>query len=1030
MHRISTELNRANSEIESTWQMNSGIPAPGGQPVTARANVILSATFTADPFVDSLDLFIRETGLDLGVVLAPYGQVFQELLDRTRPFFQNRGGVNVVLVRFEDWVREANGQAHLREDRVRVASLVDDLVVALGDAAKAMPAPIVLCLCPSALDETADQETRAFLESLETKLLEGVAGLPSVHVLPTGTIATVSTSIYDAETDRLGHVPYTPAFFVSMAIALARLIRALKSAPRKVLVLDCDHTLWRGGIGEDGIEGLTITAQHRALQRFALTKKSEGMLLCLASKNIEADVMEVFRDRKEMILQTEDIAAMRVNWLPKSENLKSLARELNLGLDSFVLLDDNPVECAEVEANCPGVLAICLPGPDDFPNFLANIWPLDHLQVTDEDLRRTEAYRQNHERSRHQDSATTFDAFLESLELRIDIAQPRPDQFARVAQLSQRTNQFNCTTNRRNEGQIAQLERESKECRIVEVKDRFGDYGLVGLFIFGSEGPRLVLDTMLLSCRALGRGVEHAMLRELGAIAKARGLSHVVAPFIPTKKNLPAQRFLDGLKTESREQRGQETRYLLSAEQAATVVYAAGSAAPTPVDEPETSRPETSQPGAPDGARSSRWNRIARDLDTPEKVLALLERNRKRRRVLPDDLAAPRTETERKLCAIWADELGLSEVGIRDDYFDVGGTSLAAVIIFARIERELGRRLPLAMLMECKTVESLAARVDGADEIQSMIVLERGGGKVPLFLVHDADGETLLYRNLARRLDGRPVYGIQPHSRAGVPIVHTRIQDMAAHYVAEIRKIRPHGPYLLGGLCAGGVLAFEMARQLEIEDEEARLVAVFDAADADARPKRNPESARRFQRLRQAISAAPIVRIPRLLVSKVRGYLGYQLQDAVRRASDRLSVASLRRHLDKGTRLRRWVPQATVRTVYAQAEAEYHPQHVLREEIVLFRATTGIGAEGPYAQLYDDPLLGWGKRSSRGVKAIDVPGGHGSMLQEPNVASLAEVLISYLANVDWTKAPGTSATEPLPAVTQADQGVGELGTAG
>lgn len=987
-------------------------PADGrDSSAAAAASVVVAATFTADPVVDSLELFMRETGLELPVALAPYGQVFQELLDRSRPFSRNRSGVNLVLVRFDDWLRDGGGDHAQREARAKLESLVRDLVAALRDAAQALPTPIVLCVCPSALAHDSPPEVRAFLTALESSLLEGVGDLPSVHVLSKDRIGPHGDSdgsgdsggsIFDRQSDRLAQLPYTPAFFARLGMALARVVHALKSPPRKVLALDCDHTLWKGAVGEDGIAGIEITPQYRALQDFALAKKNAGMVLCLASKNVESDVLDVFRGRDEMRLREQDIAAMRVNWLPKSENLKSLAAELNLGLDSFVFVDDSPVECAEVAANCPGVLVLRLPVDGDFPAFLENVWPLDQLRVTEEDRQRTESYRQNKERLRHQQSTTNFGDFLESLELRIDITPVRAENQARASQLTQRTNQFNLTTRRRTEGEMAQLGAQGLECRVVEVKDRFGDYGLVGLMIFGATDGRLVVDTMLLSCRALGRGVEHAMLRELGALAAGRGLGQIELPFIPTKKNLPAKLFLSGLETPSQPDSDSGVRYVLSAERAAQVVYAP-SEAPAEISAPEGVRSDNAAARSPAGggaAPSVRWNRIARELDTPAKVLSLVEAGRHRGRDLRDGPVAPRTEIERTLCRIWAEELGLSEVGIRDDYFDLGGTSLAAVSIFARVEREIGPRVPLAALMEAKTVEALAARLGRTDQIGSLVVLSEEGHGIPLFLVHDADGETLLYRNLARRLPGRPVYGLQPYGGGGFSILHTRIEEMVAHYLREIRKVRPHGPYLLGGLCAGGVLAFEMARQLELAGEEARLVAVFDAAAVEARVRPHLETRRRLERVRSAIGAQPLTRIPRVLAAKARGYLRYQIGQTVRRAYDRVAIVALRRYLDRGGAAPSWLKKVTVRTVYTNAEAEYRTEYVLREEIVLFRATDGVGHEEPYIQIYEDPLLGWGPRSAKGVTAVDVPGGHGSLLQEPNVAAVADVLAPLLAEAD------------------------------
>jgi FkbH-like protein len=974
-------------------------PSASRESFLRRPSIVVAATFTADPVVDSVGFFMRETALGLDVLLAPYAQVFQALLDRTSLFFQNKNGANVVLVRFEDWVPKTSGGGDLKSDGILMERMVDDLAVALREAAVATSAPLIVCVCPPSPGNAIDQAAPAFLTGLQTKLGDEIAHIPGVYLLSQDRLASLDPGlIHDPESDRLGHLPYTALFFATLGAELARLVHAVKSAAAKVLVLDCDNTLWKGAVGEEGVHGVEITEQHRTLQRFVLAKKKEGIVICLASKNVEADVMAVLRQRTDMLLREQDIASMRVNWLSKSLNLKSLAEELGLGIDSFVFMDDNPLECAEVEANCPGVLALRLPANGgDLSSFLSSVWPLDRIKVTDEDARRTELYHLNRQRTQAQASATNFAEFLSGLDLRIDIMKPRQEQLARVAQLAERTNQFNLTTRRRTEEQIAQLATEGKECLAVEVRDRFGDYGLVGLVIFGAEGDSLIIDTMLVSCRVLGRGVEHAMLREIGALAKAKGFSQVLVDFVPTKKNLPAKTFLEHLDVDSRQETAEGTRYVLSSQRAACVAYEPGEIA-TSLPLAETTA--VTEKSNVDAAKSERWNAIASNLDTPQKVLAAVQSACARARALREDLIAPRTDTERKLAAIWGEELHLSQVGVRDDFFDLGGTSLLAVTIFARIERELGRRLPMAALLESGTIEGLAPRIDGAEVIHSsLVVLEEGGDGLPLFLVHDADGETLLYRSLARHLGRRrPIYAIQPQARHDSPIAHTRIEDMAAHYVSEIRKVRPRGPYLLGGLCAGGILAFEMATQFEAANDEVRLVAVFDAADVDAALKPNLETKRRMSRLKQALGARSVGQMSRVLLAKANGYVRYQLEHRVRRTHDRLVVAMLRLCLDRGIALPPWLRNIAVRTVYTYAEAEYRPRHVVREQIVLFRATDGVGPDEPYVHLYSDPLLGWGKRSAKGVRAVDIPGGHGSMLQEPNVAVVATVLRSLLGD--------------------------------
>jgi FkbH-like protein len=282
------------------------------------------------------------------------------------------------------------------------------------------------------------------------------------------------------------------------------------------------------------------------LQEFMVRQRDAGMLLCLCSKNNEEDVWEVFEQNPGVLLRREDIAAFRINWRPKSENLRALAEQLKLGLDSFVFVDDSPVECAEVEAGCPGVLALQMPADNEqWPLFLRHVWAFDHLKATAEDKRRTGLYRENAEREQSREESQSFDDFIASLELNVEILPMEAQHLARASQLTQRTNQFNCTTIRRSESEIVQAISAGAQCLIVNLRDRLGDYGLIGVLIYELKRESLVVDTMLLSCRALGRRVEHIMLAHFAAIAEEHGLEWVDVSFTPTAKNMPVAEFLE-----------------------------------------------------------------------------------------------------------------------------------------------------------------------------------------------------------------------------------------------------------------------------------------------------------------------------------------------------------------------------------------------------------------------------------------------------------------------------------------------------
>lgn len=497
----------------------------------------IASNFTAEPIEDTLAFWLGKVELPFELKFASYSQVFQELMGEQTLLTGNANGVNVVLVRLEEWAEDKAGL---------------ELASALRAAAARSAVPYLLVLCPASPAALADPAKAAALARSEAAVAEALKDVPAVHVVTSAELVGLYPlkTYYSPDTDELGHVPYTPEFFTAMGTLVARRVWTLRSPPRKVIVLDCDGTLWRGTVGEDGPDGLSFDAPWKHLQEFMVRQSEAGMLLCVCSKNVTEDVDAAFeRRRAEMPLKKEHIVGWRVNWTAKSENLRSLAAELELGIDSFIMVDDNPLECAEISANCPEALTLQLPAdPDRIPTFLSRIWAFDHLKVTKEDKARTEMYRANAQREAARSSSQSLDAFLEGLQLQIGIAEADDAQLERVAQLTQRTNQFNVSGIRRTRSELEQLrQRGERRCLTVQVRDRFGDYGLVGVVIYALTPRALAVDSFLLSCRALGRRVEHRILAELGKIAAAQGLAHVEIPFVPTAKNKPAADFLASL---------------------------------------------------------------------------------------------------------------------------------------------------------------------------------------------------------------------------------------------------------------------------------------------------------------------------------------------------------------------------------------------------------------------------------------------------------------------------------------------------
>jgi FkbH-like protein len=339
--------------------------------------------------------------------------------------------------------------------------------------------------------------------------------------------------------------PCSPALLVELCREAVHLIRGLRRPPKKVLVLDLDNTLWGGVVADDGLEGIEIGdtsprgEAFKAFQKTIASLKDRGVLLGVCSKNDHARAMEAFEKHPEMVLHAGDFVSFKANWEPKSDNLRQMAAELNLGLDSFVFVDDNPAEIEIVRQFAPDVTTILLgDDPAEYAGQLQDCRLFEPRGITREDLERTSQYRAEHQRQTLLASATDMDAYLESLGMEAVIRAFTPVDVPRLAQLINKSNQFNLTTRRRTEAEVqALIGRPEYAGFSVRLQDRFGDHGLISIAVGRVTGEALVIDTWLMSCRVLKRQVEELVLNELARLAQASGCSRLVGMYLPTAKN-------------------------------------------------------------------------------------------------------------------------------------------------------------------------------------------------------------------------------------------------------------------------------------------------------------------------------------------------------------------------------------------------------------------------------------------------------------------------------------------------------------
>ncbi len=339
--------------------------------------------------------------------------------------------------------------------------------------------------------------------------------------------------------------PCSSALLVELAREAAQIILSLKRAPKKVLVLDLDNTLWGGVLADDGMEGIEIGdtsprgEAFKAFQKYIASLKQRGVLLAVCSKNDFAKATEPFEKHPDMVLKMEDIVSFKANWEPKSENIRAMAPELNLGLDSFVFVDDNPAEIEIVRQFAPEVTTILLgPDPSDYVAQLADCRLFEPRSITGEDAERTDQYRSEAQRQSLAAAVTDMASYLESLQMEAVISEFAPVDVPRLSQLINKSNQFNLTTHRRSEAEvIAVMNGPEYAGYSMRLKDRFGDHGLISIVIGEKVGDAMKIDTWLMSCRVLKRGVEEEVLNELARLTKARHCQCLLGTFLPTPKN-------------------------------------------------------------------------------------------------------------------------------------------------------------------------------------------------------------------------------------------------------------------------------------------------------------------------------------------------------------------------------------------------------------------------------------------------------------------------------------------------------------
>ncbi|MDE8647603.1 SDR family NAD(P)-dependent oxidoreductase [Rhodococcus qingshengii] len=491
------------------------------------AVVAVSATFALGKLPD----LCRVAFDSCTIVEAPYHHVVASILDPAGVLSSPATDVGVVLLRASDFERFGALTGPEFDELAQV------FPVAVQSLAARTRTPLIVGFLPSAAEDPR-------FAAWESGVIGELRDCPGIAVVePDEWLRGQSVEeFFDEHTDTAAHLPFTSQFQAAVALTLSDLVAAAQETPPKVIAVDGDETLWSGIAGEIGPENVDLGGPRASLARRLLQWRTAGALLVLVSNN-DDDIVRSVLGRPDSILKAEHFAIVSTGWNPKVERLDAAAQELRLGLDSFVFIDDNPVEVAAVRSALPEVHSLVCPAVDDVEAFLSRLWPLVPAAATAEDSARAEFYA--HERQRDAVRAqTAFADFLEQLELEVDIAPISDVTVERGAQLMRRTNQF---AMRKVDASALDSWRRSGEVWMANAKDRFGDYGLIGLVAVQAVAGELEVLGWHLSCRALGRGVEERILSWLADRADDLGCPTVRLTAQVTARNVPARKLIAAL---------------------------------------------------------------------------------------------------------------------------------------------------------------------------------------------------------------------------------------------------------------------------------------------------------------------------------------------------------------------------------------------------------------------------------------------------------------------------------------------------
>ena len=525
--------------------------------------IAILSSFTLNGLSEILHVKCSELGIGYRSFVAGYNQYAQELINSKSEYYKFSPDVTFLIIDIRNLLGENFFFPYNMSDNERkslVSEKINHLENMIMNFEKNLNSKLIIAnfnipsYSPNGVLETKfDFGFHEMIEELNKSLRDISKNHNSVYVYNFNQFISKygEKNIFDYRQFHVGDIQIALNFLPQFGYDLMSYIKPITGTNRKCIVLDLDNTLWGGIIGEDGFDGIELGHSPNGkafvdFQKELLSLWNQGIILAINSKNNFDDAMNVIKEHPNMILREKNFASIKINWNDKAENLKQIANEINIGLNSIVFFDDDKLNQERIKHEFPEVLTVELSSdPSYFSAILKDLNDFNVLQRTEDDVKRGEMYAQQRERKEFQKSISNLDDFLEQLDIQVKMKKTSEFLIPRISQLTLKTNQFNLTTKRYQEEEIRNFANNDKFIvGCAQVLDKFGDNGITGVYIINKEDKVWNIDTFLLSCRIMGRGVENGILSQILIDAKNNGIEEIRANFIPTKKNKPAENFL------------------------------------------------------------------------------------------------------------------------------------------------------------------------------------------------------------------------------------------------------------------------------------------------------------------------------------------------------------------------------------------------------------------------------------------------------------------------------------------------------